>query len=290
MKANSSFPHPVLGINNGVLSNVATTDMLEIVDIVEREDTYEYTFQLNHDNSQISRYIDEDRAEYICEVDCSKSFYKVTHSSKTSKIVVPIKKTDVVGHVDFAFYVVTKVGMPRYTNSRFHPDYRDPETGAMPSFSLEKGSVLVMFPQWSDNVNTRFNNKPELNAFIQVVKRKGSEKTVEIDLGDDIINIELPEEMYLEFLEYNRDQYRGVFYTSLIFNALVKGILNIDKNESLVWVDSIKAIVESMPDKFQGLSLEDPSDAVDIATVMLSSREYGSPYDLLFSSIKNLQN
>ena len=63
-----------------------------------------------------------------------------------------------------------------------------------------------------------------------------------------------------------------------------------EKNEGLMWVDSINAIVESMPDKFQGLSLEDPADAVDIATRMLTNPEYGSPYNLLFSSIKNLQN
>lgn len=291
MKVNSSFPHPVLGINNGVISNIAKSDMLEIVSILEKEDTYEYTFQLNQDNDLISQYIKEGSAEYICEVDCSKTFYKVTHHSKESKLVIQIKKIDVTGHIDFFFYVVTTVGMSNYCNVKFNPDYRDPETGKMPSFRLDKGSILVMFPAWADNVNTRFyNNTLELNAFIQVVRRKDTEKTVDIDLGDDIINIELPEDRYMDFLEYNRDQYKGLFYTSLIFNALVKGILNMDKSEGLLWADSIKAIVESMPDKFQGLSLDEPSDAVDIATLMLSNPEYGTPYDLLFASIKNLQN
>lgn len=290
MKANSSFPHPVLGINNGVLTSIAQEEMLKVVDIEETDDTYEYTFQLNQDNNLITQYINEGRAEYICEVDCNKAFYKVAHHSNQSKIVVPIKKKDVIGHVDFSFYVVTKVGMPGYSNPKFHPDYKDPETGKMPKFALDKGSVLVMFPQWSDNVTTRFNNKPELNAFIQVIKRRDADKNVSFDLGNDIINIELPETMFLDFLDYNRDQYKGIFYTSLIFNALVKGILNLDKNEGRMWVDSIKAIIESMPDKYQGLSLDEPSDAVDIATVMLSNREYGTPYDLLFKSIKNLQN
>ena len=109
-------------------------------------------------------------------------------------------------------------------------------------------------------------------------------------MGDDVINIELPVDMYVEFLEYNRDQYKGLFYTSLIFNALVKAILNIGNNEGMVWADSIKALMENMPDKYQGLDIEDPTEAVDIATIMLSNAEYGSPYDLLFMSIKNLQN
>ena len=58
----------------------------------------------------------------------------------------------------------------------------------------------------------------------------------------------------------------------------------------MVWADSIKALMENMPDKYQGLDIEDPTEAVDIATIMLSNTEYGSPYDLLFMSIKNLQN
>ena len=289
MKANSSFPHPVLGINKGVLPGLEE-DALSVASIEEQDEYYVYTFSLKQDNKQIKQYITENHAQYICEVDCNKAFYKKIHKSQTPVITVPIKKTDVVGHIDFSFFVVTTVGFPNYSNADFNPDYRDPETGKMPKFSLEKGAVLVMFPQWSDNVNTRFNNKPDLNAFIQVVKRKDSEKSVNIDLGDDVINIELPVDMYVDFLEYNRDQYKGLFYTSLIFNALVKAILNIGNNEGMVWADSIKALMENMPDKYQGLDIEDPTEAVDIATIMLSNAEYGSPYDLLFMSIKNLQN
>jgi hypothetical protein len=289
MKTNSSFPHPVLGINKGVLPDLGE-DALEVVKIEEKEDSYVYTFRMKQENAQISQYITDNLAQYICEVDCSKSFYKKTHSSTSPTIVVPIKKTDVVGHIDFSFFVVTTIGYNNYCNNGFNPDYKDPVNGTMPSFVLEKGAVLVVFPQWSDDVNIRFNNKPDLNAFIQIVKRKDTEKSVNIDLGDDIINIELPEDMYYSFLEYNHDQYRGLFYTSIIFNALVKAILNINDGEGLVWADSIQALMEAMPDKYQGLSLDDPTDAVDIATAMLSNSEYGSPYDLLFSSIKNLQN
>lgn len=289
MKTNSSFPHPVLGINKGVLPDLEE-DALSIVSIEEKDESYVYTFNLKQDNQQIKQYITENRAQYICEVDCSKAFYKRIFKSQTSIITVSIKKTDVVGHIDFSFFVVTTKGFRNYRNYGFNPDYCNPETGKMPGFSLETGSVLVMFPQWSDNVNTRFNIKPELNAFIQVVKRKDLEKSVNIDLEDDIINIELPVDMYVDFLEYNQDQYKGLFYTSLIFNALVKAILNIDKNEGMAWADSIKAKMEDMPDKYQGLALDDPTDAVEIATIMLSNAEYGSAYDLLFMSIKNLQN
>ena len=251
MKNNSSFPHPVLGVNHGVMPDLED-DALQLTSVSETVDTYIYTFTLKQGNANIARYIEEKHAEYICEI-------------------------------------VTTCGFPKYTN-RFNDDFRDPATGEMPSFNLDKGSVLVMFGKYSDDINTRFNNKPDLRSFVQVVKRQDDEKNVEIVFTDETINIELPVDMFTDFVSYNQKQYRGIFYTSIIFNALVKGILNIEKNDGSTWADSIKALVETSPDKYKGFSLEEPADAVDIATIMLSNNAYGSPYDLLFKSINELQN
>lgn len=44
MKANSSFPHPVLGINKGLLPDLEE-DALTIVSIEEQDDYYVYTFK-----------------------------------------------------------------------------------------------------------------------------------------------------------------------------------------------------------------------------------------------------
>lgn len=225
MKNNSSFPHPVLGINHGVMPDLED-DALQLVSVDETEDTYVYTFALKQYNTQIARYIEEKRAEYICEVDCVRTFYKDTIRSFDPELKVELKKSSVVGHVDFYFYVVTKCAFPKYTN-RFNDDYRNLETGEMPSFNLDTGAVLVAFGKHSDDITTRFNNKPDLRSFIQVVKRQDNEKNVEITLTDDTINIELPVDMFTLFLSYNQKDYRGIFYTSLVFNALVKGILNI---------------------------------------------------------------
>ena len=286
MKNNSSFPHPVLGVNHGVMPDLED-DALQLVSVDETEDTYVYTFALKQYNTQIARYIEEKRAEYICEVDCVRTFYKDTIHSFEPEIKVELKKSNVVGHVDFYFYIVTKSGINNYTN-RFNDDYRDMETGEMPSFVLDTGAVLVAFGKHSDDITTRFNNKPDIRSFIQVVKRQDNEKNVEITLTDDTINIELPVDMFTVFLSYNQKDYRGIFYTSLVFNALVKGILNIEKKDGATWADSIKALMELTPEKYKGLSLEDPADAVDIATQMLTNNAYGSPYDLLFNSINNL--
>ena len=290
MKTNNiSFPHPVLGINKGVLPDL-DDDALKVIRIEEKADTYVYTFGLKQENNQITQYIKEKRAIYMCEVDCDETLYKRKYTSQNPEMEISIKKTDITGHVVFSFYVVTSCVFPGYTNSGFNKDYKDPETDQFPKFYLESGSVLVAFPSWSDNIATRFGNKPTLASFIQVVKNNDDDKKVTIDLNDDIINIKLPEEMFIDFNLFNNEQYVGLLYASLIQNALIKGILNIDDNDNRVWADSIKAMIEKEPDKYKEFSLDDPKDAVDIATTMLSSDTFGSPYDRLFMCLKNLQD
>lgn len=290
MKTNCSFPHPVLGVNKGVLPDLEA-DALNIVSINQAGAYYEYTFELKYNNPIIERYITDPNvqvAEFICEVDCQKTLYKQVTASKTPVFTVKVKSTEVTDHIDFSFYIVACMGIPRYSNT-FNDDYRNTDDGKMPTFNLDKGSVLAIFPQWSDNVNLRFNNTPDLKAFIQVVKANTDQKEMTIELEDDIINIVMPEDMYLTFLDYNKEDYRGIFYSSIIYNALVKGILNINSHEGTSWADSIKAIMESTPARYTGLSLDEPTDAVDIATIMMSHPQYGTPYDLLFTSIKKLQ-
>lgn len=264
-------------------------DALKVSLAEEKEGKYVYEFELKQENGYITQYINRERAVYMCEVDCEETLYKRTYISSNPRMKIPIKKTDVAGHVVFSFYVITKCAIRGYLNPEFNKDYKDPETGAFPTFDLETGSVLVAFPSWSDNITTRFGNKPKLTSFIQVVKKNDDDKKVSIELNDDIINIELPGDMFLEFNQFNNEQYVGLLYASLIQNALVKGILNIDENESRLWADSIKAIIEKEPEKYKEFSLDEPKDAVDIATAMLSSDTCGSPYNRLFKSIKDLQ-
>lgn len=288
MKTNSSFPHPVLGINCGILPDL-DKEALVLESTSESRDQYIYTFTLTQNDPLISRYIQEGHAQYICEVDCVKTFYKCVIPSNTPQIEVRLDKKAVTGHVDFSFYVVTTKAF-FYSNPKFNPDYKDVDTGKLPSFKLETGAVLVVFGSRSDDVNIRFNNTPELKSFIQIVKRQDDEKKVDITLTDETIDIEMPKEMFTEFNDYNQEKTKGLFYPSIILNALVKGILNLDKKDGATWADSIRAIFENTPEKYQGLYLDQPGDAVDIAIAMLTSRTDGSPYDLLFKAINNLQN
>ena len=51
MKINSSFPHPILGVNKGVLPDL-DDNSLKVVDISERDDYFVYKFELFHQNAQ----------------------------------------------------------------------------------------------------------------------------------------------------------------------------------------------------------------------------------------------
>ena len=285
MKTNSSFPHPVLGINKGVLPDLPTDNMI-CNSITETSTDYIFSFTLKQENQKILQYIDEGFAEYACEVDCQKTSFNRKFTSSLSTFEIKIKKKDVYGHIDFSFFVLSKKMMPRYSNT-FNNDYKDPITGRFPTFIVETGAVLAVFSTFDYNVTIQYENKAILVPFIQVVKGDAQLKHVSYNLEDDIINVELPVEQFNLFIEYNKEDYRGLIYTSIIFNALVYAILNIENYDNKDWSDSIKYRVDS-EDRFTGLDLYDKTDAVEIASILLTHPRLGDPYDMLFSSIKKI--
>ena len=68
MKATSSFPHPVLGVNKGVLPDLEDDNLT--VTQTESDSDYIYTFVLKQGNSQIQFYLDQGYATYVCIIDC----------------------------------------------------------------------------------------------------------------------------------------------------------------------------------------------------------------------------
>ena len=289
MKTNSSFPHPVLGVNNGVLPNL-DNDNLTILSREETETDFVYTFVLKHDNKQIQWYLDEKSATYVCAIDCQKTLYKDSVRSFSPTITVSLPKKKVSGHIDFNFYIVTIKGMPNYKNQGFNPDYCDQETGQPPSFSLESGAVLAVFSSYSDNVSVNLDSKLSLSSFVQIVKGDQDTEHVEYDLSsEDLINIKLPPKQFDAFHNHNKLEYQGIFNTSIISNALIYALLHIGDYGSTTWADSIRARIES--DKaFENLDVDDPKDAISIAFTMLSHKKFGDPYDLLFDCIDKINN
>ena len=284
-KNNISYPHPVLGVNKGILPDLDSDNVVFVR--TETESEYIYTFTLKQNNQQISTYINEGFAVYVCEVDCQKTMYKDKVESKDYTFEVKIPKIAVLGHIDFTCYVITKRIMPTYRNNNFNIDYKDPETNNIPSFYLENGSVLVAFDRLFDNVTLDYDKKISLTSYIQVIKGDDEVEHVEFDISHDIIDIILPKKQFEEFHLHNELACLGIFATSIISNALIYAILHIEEAEGKTWADSIKIRMET--DKaLANFNIYDPKEAVDIAFILLSNEKYGDPYDLLFSSINKL--
>lgn len=285
MKANSSFPHPVLGINKGILPDLDKDNLICIKN--ETKDSYEYHFKLKFDDPVILRYIKEGMAQYACEIDCRKTLFKRKEVSKVPEFVIKLSRLEVDGHIDFSFFVQTKYGMPAYTNKQFNPDYKDPE-GRLPSFALDKGDILVMFSSFSDNVKIDLNEKMSLSSFLKIKKGEPDLKHITLELDSDVIYVHLPEEQYLSFQQYNNKDTRGVLYSSIILNSLTDAILNIHDYSDRDWAESISKRVEK-ESAYKDLELDEPRDAPKIAFTMLSNSSYGDPYDLLFKSLDNIE-
>lgn len=285
MKTNSSFPHPVLGINKGILPDLEVDNLTCTKS--ESSTSYEYHFNLKFNDSLILSYIKEGKAQYACEIDCRKTLFKRKFFSSTPEFTIKLNRFEVDGHIDFSFYVQTKYGMPAYSNPHFNPDYRD-KTGKLPSFSLDKGDILVMFSSFSDNVKIDLNEKMSLSSFLKIKKGESDLKHVYLELDSDIIYVQLPEEQYQLFQHYNNTDTRGVLYSSIVLNSLTEAILHIQEYTDRDWAESITKRVEN-ESVYKDFDVDDPKDAPKIAFTMLSNCSYGDPYDLLFKSLENIE-
>lgn len=283
MKNNVSFPHPVLGVNDSVLP-VLAPDCVKAEPIERKENNYIFKFRLHQENKRIQSYIDCGMADYVCEVDCSRTFYTRVYAQGGPDFEIKIPYTDVDGHVDITFYIVSKVGIPAYSND-FNPDYCN-DDGTNPSFFIHSGDILVLFPRMSYNVSVNIDNMFAVGSFMQIVKAADDIKTVNFNLSNDIINIELPRDMFEQYDIFNDTDYVSIVHASLVFNALVYALQNINEAEyeGKSWSDSIKFIIQTNP-MLRDLDYSDLNNAFEIATIML-----GDPYRRLFDGLYSIIN
>lgn len=286
MRLNSSFPHPVLGINKGIIPDLESDNLVYVKN--ENKNSYIYDFTLKFGDKYILTYIKEGLAEYVCEVDCRKTLLKKKYVSNKPTFHIELARLDVDEHIDFSFFVQTKCAILNYSNPSFNPDYRDIESGKMPVFSLDKGDILVMFSDYSDNVKIALNEKISLSSFLQIRRGDSELEHMNVDLSEDVIYVELPEKQYDDFLNYNNNDARGVLYSSIILTALTEAVLHISDYSDKTWSDSIKARVDKEK-IFAGLDEDNPKDAAQISFKLLTG-SYGDPFDLLFKSLNNINN
>ena len=274
---NISFPYPVLGINDDVYPLLGVDNILMPEPVVNAM-SFVFSVDLKQDNATITNLIEVGLAEYTCEIDCPKTFYRRCLHSAKPHFDIEINRKDVAGHIDFKCYVSVKKPF-LYTNPQFHEDYQ----GC--SFELECGDILVAFSEASYNVSLKYDKLYVAGSFMQVSEDSKAERTW-FNLEDEKVTIMFPHELFEQYKTLNDElNYMEIIHSSVVFNALVYAINNIGNEQysGRMWCDAINTRFRT-EQQFAGLDIENPQDVYEIVQIML-----GDPYKRLFERLQNMQ-
>ena len=281
MKINNlSFPYPVLGIGDDITPSPGFASDPKVSKTAGK---YIFEVSLDMQNADIYNQIKNGNASYVCEVECSRTLLRKCYFSSKPHFKIEIEKTLLAERVSFQFSVVAMKEIKGYSNSQCHEDY------AGYSFDLDPGDLLAFIGQFTYDVDIKYDKLKSVGSFMQITEGK-MDKMPRFLLGGDKIDIKLPTElynMYRESIMGNR-QFSHIIHSSIVFNALVTGLLYYEPNKESLWARTLKYRIdnESALEKFKDnktLETQEPDEVMELAQILLMD-----PYKRLFETLPGL--
>ena len=282
---NIALPYPVLSHRDDIRPPLGKDDWLR-PEVIQEEKYYCFKITLKHDNEDIRQLIDRGDAEYACEIECPRTFYRKYYTSQEPHFEIRISKYDVCRDIIFSCVVVVKKFIKDYKNQGFHPDY----DGI--SFDMERGNLLVAFPNFSYSTDIRYDSLQNAGTFMQLRENGNKKETLtKFDITDDKIDIVLPSNLYQNYVQQipqgNKD-YMSIIHSSLVCNALSYALLRIQDHPDTLWARTLRYRLRN-DKKLACFSLDEENgiatdEIPEVAQVLL-----GNPYERLFNSLIEIQ-
>lgn len=272
-----TLPYPVLGINDDVLPRPSMSQ----VSLSQTKTHYHFEFDAICENDEILNIIEDGYADYVCEINCQRTFLRKCYKQSNPHFTIEIPKHGVSGTIDFELLITVKKSIPNYTNSQFHEDY----IGY--SFDLEPGDLLGFIAAFSYDADIKYDKLQAVGSFMEINENNTDDTKVE--LRHQKISILLPPELYQQyrFSVHNNKQIASVIHASLVFNALVDALNNMNAAEyrDLLWAKTIIYRLQTEENLKQFYIddeiLFDKDRVFDLAQALL-----GNPYKRLFNCLE----
>ena len=181
---NVSFPYPVLGSYDDILPTPEEPE----VEVFQDKDFYHFVIELKYNNPDIRKLVENNYADYVCEVKCEMTRYVKCYVGKILHFQIDIPRKNVAGRIVFSCTITVKRTIKDYINQGFHPDYFGH------SFTMEPGDILGIFPQFYYVADIKYDKLKAVGTFMEIAETKDDiPKTI---LENDKIELLLPSELY----------------------------------------------------------------------------------------------
>lgn len=284
-KNNLSYPYPVLGINDDVKTKIDRKEAVAFSQTTSDAEYYTFNVHFRLDNPTIIELVQEGKAEYMIEVNCSNTLYHHCFSSTNADFSFRIGRRTVVGRITMDSYIVVKEAF-EYSNPLFNDDYEGV------AFNMEPGDILAYFNQGILNLDIKYDKLYAAGSYMQIEEDLNPEHNYPwFDLNQEKIMITLPHAMYEQYSRFihNDLSYMEIVHSSLVYNALVYALLNFDDDrfKEKMWHDCINYRIKTEKELNEYEVLNDYVDkemAYDFAQRLL-----GNPYQRMFDHLEKLK-
>lgn len=277
---NISYPHPILGVNDDVMPELQE-GCVELAIKDRRPIDFVFTITLNQDNKMITDLIKSGKAEYACEVECKETYLRRCYHSPEPSIEMVINRKDLCGNISFNSFIALKEPLKNYDNPGFHEDYEGF------TFDLEVGDLLAIFPTVSHNIDIRYDKLYAAGTYMQIAEGRADQVRPWFNLEGNKISIELPKEMYKQYLTFANTQYIDFIHASLVYNALVYALREREEDperyKGRLWFDSLEARIEC-DEQLKHIDSTRLTGIYEMADIIL-----GNPYKRMFDKLQSIQ-
>ncbi len=250
-----TLPYPVLGVNDDIESDFS-------YDISQPEDDgekYIFTFKITVDDPDILRLIAEGKAEYVCEINCSKTFFRRCYGQATGDFVIELPKYMVGGRIQFEVTVTANKDINNYAPLHANEDY------AGESFDLSAGDLLAYIVTFNYDADIKYDKLQAVGTFMQIEEAFDGATMSSVYLLDDKISIRLPKQMFEDYankLRYNI-KVASVIHGSLVFNALLQALYAYNGNlRKYLWARTLEYRLQT-EETLKKFWVQVPDDAED---------------------------
>lgn len=291
---NTILPYPCLNIN------IFDEEEPSIDFKITHRNMMQTSFYVNvkTTNKDLISLIDNGKACYCLEMDCSKAFFREAIVQKSGNFNVTLYNNRMNGQLQCTLSVVAVKEITGYRNSAFDIFYRQF------SINIGEGETLAYLGNFKiDMIEKSTEVKSLADDFIEVTCDENLTYS-RFELGEEKIVLKLPEEMFQQYhnprICENQDC-EAFLHASFLLNVLTSALQNIRDYSERRWAitlrkrieteDELRKIVTGDDDSDDGNifeedgSLVNPDAALDLAQCIL-----GNPYERMFKSFDNINN
>ncbi|MEK4715718.1 hypothetical protein [Sporosarcina sp. FSL K6-5500] len=238
MKINTSYPYPVLYIeNDDYVESTFTTQYVLNESFGQVEICTE--FQLKND--VIKRYIEEGSFSYLLRIECPQTSFRKAYEIITESHEISIPSNLLRGKIEIYSFIIAKEKVENYENDCLNEWYLDTV------LTFEKGNLIAIGEAIEIQL---FEDNMELMDLPSIVTVRKSLKGeyMDVELHSNTITISLPQFEYNQYASNANSRIKHTILSMVIVPSLVYVFSRIQEGgedlEEYVWYQVLEKIFE----------------------------------------------